>query len=358
MLEFPKLKSYLSVFPISETTWGLRGGPDQVWRVKLRNQKAMEAFGGLLPYLTGKHSVEDIVDILGARGIERAPILAVLGYLARTRLIEEGRASALEPEETERYGGQVSFFSRFASSGGAAFQARLGECAVAVTVDGPLGWMVCRQLVEAGLGRVDAHIVGPENEGEGPAWARDPDIGERLQIHRDPIGDGFSGRLMIVPQERHDSKQLQGIDELSRRNGVPWLLLRALDADEGWVGPLFVPGETAALASLQARLDGNNPFFQEERVFDRHLAEGEETAAPAGGLLPFLELLAALAATEAVKFLSEVRSPSLLGRFLTVDLWDWNIESHEVLRVPGLEPAPSSGLAVFPWKAAGSDGNS
>ena len=73
--------------------------------------------------------------------------------------------------------------------------------------------------------------------------------------------------------------------------------------------------------------------------------------------MPFLELLGSLATTEVVKLLSQVRAPHLIGRFLTVDLWDWNIESHEVLRVPGLEPVPASELTTFPWKAAGGDGN-
>ena len=356
MLEFPKLKSYLSVFPISDTTWGLRGGSDQVWKVKLRNEKAMEAFCGLLPYLTGKHSVEDIVETLGKKGIDRQPILAVLGYLARTRLIEDG-GRKLDDETHQRYGGQISFFSRFATSGGSSFQLRLAESHVAVLVDGPLGWMMCRQLLSAGIGRVEARL-GAGGLGDEPGWCRDGEVEGRLRMAEDPLDGSFEGNLVIVPQERHDHQQLRAVEEVARERGVPWMLLRALDADEGWVGPIFIPGETASLASLQARLQGNMPFFREERIFDRFLAESDDVAAaPAGGLMPFLELLGSLATTEVVKLLSQVRAPHLIGRFLTVDLWDWNIECHEVLRVPGLEPASASELTTFPWKAAGSDGS-
>jgi len=59
--------------------------------------------------------------------------------------------------------------------------------------------------------------------------------------------------------------------------------------------------------------------------------------------------LSAIAVVEAIKFLANVTVPSLAGRFLTINLSNWDVEIHEVLRVPPL------GLQVteprlFAWK--------
>ena len=71
MLVRPRLKTYLTVFPLSETTWGLRGGSDELWRVQLGDHRAMKVFGSLLPYLAGRHTSEEILDALEADGVER-----------------------------------------------------------------------------------------------------------------------------------------------------------------------------------------------------------------------------------------------------------------------------------------------
>ena len=45
LIRFPRLKAFLSVFPISDTAWGLRGGADEVWRIKLTDERSVHAFG-------------------------------------------------------------------------------------------------------------------------------------------------------------------------------------------------------------------------------------------------------------------------------------------------------------------------
>ena len=76
-----------------------------------------------------------------------------------------------------------------------------------------------------------------------------------------------------------------------------------------------------------------------------------EPAAPLGGLQPFFHLLSSIAVTEAIKFLSEIRVPHLAGRFLTINLWTWEVETHDVLRVPSLDRNTTEAQpTVFPWQ--------
>jgi hypothetical protein len=64
--------------------------------------------------------------------------------------------------------------------------------------------------------------------------------------------------------------------------------------------------------------------------------------------------MGAIAVCEAIKFLANVSLPTLAGRFLTVNLANWDIETHEVLRVPsvGLEVNEPK---LFAWKEMPAD---
>ena len=63
----------------------------------------------------------------------------------------------------------------------------------------------------------------------------------------------------------------------------------------------------------------------------------------------FFELLSAIAVVEAIKFLGNLTVPHLAGRFLTINLSSWDVETHDVLRVPalGLEVTEPK---LFAWK--------
>ena len=53
--------------------------------------------------------------------------------------------------------------------------------------------------------------------------------------------------------------------------------------------------------------------------------------------MPAFDLLASIATIELIKFVTEIRVPDLLGKFLTVNFWTWETELHEVLRLPALD---------------------
>lgn len=163
-----------------------------------------------------------------------------------------------------------------------------------------------------------------------------------------PAGAGLP-KALIVAQEAHDPLLLEAVDALSKGRNLPWLLVRNVDLHEGWVGPFFVPGETASYLSLEARLRGNLPRFQEYLAFDAHVRATEPPPA-LGGLHAAFDLLAGIAVIELVKFAAEIKVPHLLGRFLSVDFWTWETELHEVLRLPALDRQTAARPAVFPWK--------
>ena len=98
MIKFPRLKTFLSIFPLSETSWGLRGGADEMWRIKLTDERAIRALGALLPYLNGRTATEDILRAVESAGIAtcRWPGLHQVGRAGRglvySDFADDGRA--------------------------------------------------------------------------------------------------------------------------------------------------------------------------------------------------------------------------------------------------------------------------
>ncbi len=353
MIEFPRLKTFLSIFPLSATTWGLRGGTDELWRMRLTDERAIKAFGALLPYLNGETASADILRAVEAAGIHPGAAAAVLKQLEDSSLLEEADPSGLGDDEVAQYADQIRWFSRFTQQGGAKFQAALGRSRVGLVADGSLGESTYRRLAEAGFGEVVILTSQPE---KAAAWIASV-AGRRtratvLPLDRDDLWPAAAGELplvLVVCQEAHDPLLMESVDALSKRRRMPWMLLRNLDLQEGWVGPLFVPGETASYLSLEARLRSNLPCFPEYVAFDKHVRASEPPPA-LGGLNAAFDLLASIAVLELIKFATEIRVPQLLGKFLTVNLWTWETEMHEVLRLPALDRDDASRPVVFPWK--------
>lgn len=358
MIQRPRLKTYLTVFPLSDTTWGLRGGLEEHWRIKLKDEQSMRAFSSLLPYLSGQHAVEVILDKMSAQGVDQDIARQMLEHLETSSFIEESDGSNLSAEEELQFSDQIAFFSRFTSEGGAKCQSRLMESRIGLVGDGTLSRNVRRHLNITGFGEI---VVLDDN----PAAARretggdkgpSPQRNAKLTIHaldRKSIWPADVTEQMpevfIVPQESHDPQLLGAMDAFSKEHNVPWMLLRLANPHEGWVGPLFIPGDTASYLSLEARLRGNIPFFDEYQAFDNYLRAEEKSSAICGGLHTFYDLLSSIAVTELVKYVSGLSIPHLAGRFLSVNMMTWDTEVHEVLRVPHLEKENES-PRIFPWK--------
>lgn len=359
MIHKPKLKTFLTIFPISETTWGLRGGTEELWRIKLHDERSMRAFSALLPYLNGHYQSDEILKRVSEQGVDSKLAEQLLRHLEKSSLIEETESSGLPPEEEERFRDQAAFFSRFTSEGGAKYQSILGASRVGLVGDGNLNRSVLRHLGMSGFGEV---VLIKDNSA--PARLEfDRDLAstdfqytklkllplDRGSIWTDDLTEQLP-QVFILPQESHDPQLMESMDALSKSHNVPWMLLRTLDPQEGWVGPLFVPGDTASYLSLEARLRGNIQHFEEYQAFDTYLRDAEKASASSGGLHAFLDLLSGIAVTEIIKYVTGIRVPHLAGRFLTINLLSWETEIHDVLRVPRLEQDPSTHFRLFPWK--------
>ncbi len=115
--------------------------------------------------------------------------------------------------------------------------------------------------------------------------------------------------------------------------GIPWLSIR-LFGREGFVGPLFVPGDGPCHECLLRREQANwvDPDLT-HLYLDRVAANA--TSVTAYGQLPTLvALVTHWAVLECVKFLSRFTVPALLGSVLRIDPIACRVQLHRVLRAP------------------------
>jgi hypothetical protein len=360
MLRRPKLKGHITLFPLSPARWRVSGGVDELSRIELRNEQAIGAFTRLLPLLDGRHEAASLVSRLVEEGASQAAVEALLRHLEQAGLLEEADDHGLAPEEVKKHEQQIRYFARFTSEGGAKFQAVLRRSGVSV-VDGFAGRLaeeVAQALLEAGIGQVE--VLPAE---EPPAVADEPSdemfslrdgsgqTSVRAHLWREMLAQRPAlPDLIVVAQQAHDPVLLEALDDFAKQTRVPWLLVRCLSAEEGWVGPLFVPFDTASYLSLEARLQANLPHVEDYRSLGDFVRASGRPAAACGGLEPNFLVLAGIAAAEAVKFLSGFTVPQLAGRFLTIHFGTWATELHDVLRVPHLERPETASPLTFPWQ--------
>ncbi len=354
MIEKPRLKKFLTLYPIDEKSWGIRGGGGESWSIKLHQENVMRCFGALLPFLNGSRDRKEILQEVAAMGLDPEIAGKLLGRLESASLIEDSDPAGLAPEQQERFASQINLFSAFTSEGGAKYQAMLLDSRVGVVGTGSLAQSLCRSLATSGFGQVSFLPTAEGSQGAA-SFATEVLTLDRESILAETDTEPLP-KVMVVTQTAHDPELLEAMHDFSVKHNVPWLLVRAIDQTEGWVGPLFVPRDTASYVSFEARLRGNMTGYDEYVSFDKYLRTPEGKASEVGGLHAFHDVMAGIAATELIKLVTNITVPVLASKFISVNMWTLETEIHEVLRFPRIEDEAYSRPSVFPWKELPYDG--
>jgi len=135
--------------------------------------------------------------------------------------------------------------------------------------------------------------------------------------------------LWVVVADDYQRDELREINREALAARRPWLLLRPT-GPEAWIGPLFLPGETACFRCLLSRLERN----RSAHALAKRLGGGK--AVPSTSVAALLSTLASaygMAATEAARFLAGA-SRTLAGKLLSLDWTDWSARTHALVRHP------------------------
>lgn len=358
MFSKPRLRGYLTIFPLAGRNFGVQGGSGELWRLQL-NERTYHLLSTLLPYLNGEYNTGYILEELRRQGFESQMVQKLLEQLQKALIIEDAQQPDLLPEDAALFERQLLFFSRFSDhKSPAAFHANLRTASVDVLESEELSTEVLIQMRNSGIGQLRLLGTDQATQERAIAAVRTDNPGsttiEALPLSLSSVyaEDVTPPSLLVVPMERWNPLVLESINQWAIKTKTPWLLIQASSISEGTIGPLFVPGQTACYMCLEARLRSNMRFHDEYEQLRDYLKEQQTTCQPCGSLHAFANVLAGFATIEVIKYLTGFTTPKLAGAFLSINWFNLNMEVHEVLRLPRCAFCRPPQVELFPWKEA------
>lgn len=304
-----RLRPEFAVIPLTGEKVLLRS-PDQAVRVSVDGVSA-PTLARLLSGLDGR----TLASGAGTRGSE---VLRLVQGLAQREIVEVN-PSAPPVSDQERC------FARFHDDA-AACTARLDSAHVLVRGGGAIADVLVEDFRHAGVGVVTRSVR--DRKGECPSGRRGDDDAALLRACR-------RADLTIIVSDTGDgrTREEEAINDLALEYGFAWCPVRIFGS-EGFVGPLFVPGEGPCLACVLAREEANWVDPEVTRAYLAQTREAPSSLEACGRLPGFVAIVSAWAVIEGTKYLARFTPPAILGQILRVDFLRCAVRLHRVLRLP------------------------
>jgi oxazoline/thiazoline synthase len=230
-----------------------------------------EVFRELIPVIDGKRRMEEIVDLLTGK-FDSQRIRETLRALENAGIIADRVAG--EPTE-------IAFWELAGADASKVMQR---------------------------LPNASADVLDMEGESDG--------VREALSALRISVDHAAPFRIVVTRNYFHPHLAEINADALAL--GRPWMLVRPFGRTQ-WLGPIFVPGETACWRCLAYFLRVNG---------------WTSDAAAAAGLPTTSAVIQTMAATEAAKWLLSGSNAELQGQIRALDTARLSIETHHILQRP------------------------
>ena len=257
----------------------------------------------LVPFLDGRHSVDEIVEQLQGQA-SATEVNYALTLLERKGYITEAD-DALSPEATA-FWNLLDIDTRIAVS-------RLQEAKVFVTAFGSVP-------TEPFVSTLKSLNVQVSDKGDFANFCKQ----QRFAIvHRNTV-------ISIALTDDYLQVGLDTFNQNALQTQRPWLLVKPVGAVI-WVGPIFQPGKTGCWECLAQRLRINR---QLESSIQQN--QGISTPFPVSrsALPSTVQTGLNLAATETVKWITRSKQQPLEGTIITFDLVNLTLQRHVLVRRP------------------------
>jgi bacteriocin biosynthesis cyclodehydratase domain-containing protein len=329
---------YLTLVPSTSNLLLYREGRG----VALKPAGGSDLLPRLLDLLDGSRSVDEIVESLG--GFDPRLVLSSLASLQELGLLEDAFDDPQAGDARDEVRRDQRLLLSHLTSDVAAALETLAASKVVIVGHGAIALALADMLVACGVGHVQTSP--PEGEavdaapgvmslGAPPSSAEHSFfLDEAAPQRQSPtFGDAVDGASLVVAALDHpDPDLLDTLNKACLERSVP-LLPIVLVGWESHLGPTCIPGETACVHCASLRVKANLSHYQQYVLYEDSMRRrpGDH---PFGRLPHFPEMLAGMAATEAVKLITSCYPPSTHGRLVITDLLLQESEAHDVLRVP------------------------
>jgi bacteriocin biosynthesis cyclodehydratase domain-containing protein len=326
----------------------------------LRGRLVSEIFPLLIPLLDGTRTRGEIAESL-SETVSEAALLGAIERLSEYGMIEEvdAHGDSWPASIRDRLPTQLRLWSQYGADGAAL--TRVVQSTVAVIGDGPLLPSVIQSLAATGVGSVLVIDRRPVSEADiaqsavlraddlGRSYA---DIGSRLVAEsglstdvleadmpdsalrwKSALAD-VEAALVVTDLPVVFSPWLGDINKAMLDLGRPWTVATLLQRATAHVGPSVIPQQTPCWKCFELRFKSNLDAIDRYQEFEAFVQDRVEYA-DAGGLPGITEYVAGVASMEAVRLLmSDTVSVRTAGKLLTIDLWDYAMDLHTVLKLP------------------------
>lgn len=216
----------------------------------------------------------------------------------------------------------------------------LSSTSVTVVGSGRLAEMVTADLAEL---NVEAITVVD------PSVTADVETDDRVTYRGTGVeaasGAFESADLVVATTTKPRRDRLRTVNRLALDAGTACLFAR-IHGFDGMVGPTVLPGETACFECLGRRIETSAPNPDTLPAYFEQAADGDDGVPTA-----FARVLAGHVTTEAMHQLTN-RVGFTVGRMLSIDFYDFEIDTDDVLKLPrcpacGVEKPPEQRFATI-----------
>ena len=182
-----------------------------------------------------------------------------------------------------------------------------------VADDRPFADLVAEHLKSFGPTRVSRHLEGRRD--------------------RPALRELFSQcQLVILASESLDSSLMHTVNEIALETGKPWLCVH-IDGSEAFIGPLFLPMESACYNEYQVQHEATCVGVKDEYLTYKEALDDPSLGFEHLTFPAYLEVAAGMAAVAAARYLISGKS-FLVGRSLRFDFERLGVDTEEILRLP------------------------
>lgn len=262
---------------------------------------------------------------------DRTAVADLVQYLReRHLLVADHESPAADKLSEDGHSPTEVFYWHFGKTPGRVAET-LTRRAIAIVGVNRIGWSLFRVLREAGVDNIRLIDYAPLRNLDlfaNGRWV--DDLPEPVEFSSADPSSAFRGAGCVVAVSDFGGWHL--LAEWNKQclerdlHFMPVLLDNLI----GWIGPFVIPGRTACLACLRARLDSNLPDPALRRTVDRACESGK---AITGAHPAIADLLGNLAGLELLKFYGGITGRQV-GRVIEVNALIPRTISRPVLRIP------------------------
>ena len=166
---------------------------------------------------------------------------------------------------------------------------------------------------------INIEIVGQVNKASIEQACRDSNLAINTSSHLD-----------IVLTDDYNHKELRNLNQAFEKNQKPWLLVKTTGR-EIWIGPIFIPGQTACWECLHHRLELHSPGNK----FYRALKKTTENPVNPHIQHPInVQVGANKVVLEMIKWLYKAENSDLVGHIFSLDIYTMEQQLHKVVKRP------------------------